>query len=50
MRFPTGRAARVQELLTAKCSALEALAKRLMEKEVVSREALGSLLSGTHPR
>jgi cell division protease FtsH len=41
--------ARVQETLTAKRDVLEALAKLLIEKEVVDREALTRLLAGTRP-
>ncbi len=41
--------ARVQETLTAKRDVLEALAKVLIEKEVVDREALTRLLAGTRP-
>jgi cell division protease FtsH len=39
--------ARVRETLTAKRSVLEALAKLLIEKEVVTRAALAELLSAT---
>ena len=39
--------ARVRETLTAKRSVLEALAKLLIEKEVVTREALAELVSAT---
>ncbi len=41
--------ARVQETLAAKRDVLEALAKLLIEKEVVDREALTRLLAGTRP-
>ena len=41
--------ARVRETLTAKRPALEALAKLLIEKEVVTRETLTELLSATTP-
>jgi ATP-dependent Zn protease len=36
---------RVQKTLTAKRSALEVLAKQLIEKEVLDREALTSILA-----
>jgi cell division protease FtsH len=39
--------ARVRETLTAKRPTLEALAKRLIEKEVVDREALTRLIAET---
>ncbi len=41
--------ARVRETLTAKRDVLETLAKLLIEKEVVDREALTRLLAGTRP-
>ncbi len=41
--------ARVRETLTAKRPALEALAKLLIEKEVVTREALTDLLAASRP-
>jgi len=41
---------RVRETLTAKRPALEALAKLLIEKEVVNREDLRKLLVGTRLR
>jgi len=40
---------RVRTTLTARRSALEALAKRLVEKEVVDREALLALIGGSEP-
>ena len=39
---------RVRETLTGKRSVLESLAKLLVEKEVVDRKALDSLLAETH--
>jgi cell division protease FtsH len=41
--------ARVRETLTEKRDVLEALAKLLIEKEVVDRETLARLLAGTRP-
>src|SRR6516165_3449268 len=42
--------ARVRETLSAKRSVLDALAKLLIEKEVVTRTALGELLRATPER
>jgi cell division protease FtsH len=42
--------ARVRETLTAKRMTLEALAKRLIEKEVVDRDALVALIADTGAR